>query len=105
MAGLEPARGDHDPVHAAVDEQVEVGLLSRRVVRAIAQQDRMAALQRGVLDRTHDLGEVRVGDVRDHEAERMRRSELERPGHAGGPIAQSLDRCEDARPRRRADRR
>ena len=64
VARLEPARGDDDAVDPPLDEEVQVGLLTRR-------------LERGVLDRTDDLGKVRVGNVGHHQADRSGRAELE----------------------------
>ena len=86
VPAAQAARGDHDAVDPAVDEQLEIARLALRVVIGVAEQDRVAQLAGRVLDRTDELREERVLDVGDDEPDRPGRALAQRPGHARRPL-------------------
>ena len=89
-------RRDDEPVHAALEEEVEVGELALRVIGRVPEHDAIAAGVRLVLDGADDEREERIGDVRHQQAERPGLATLQRAGDGGRGVVELADRGEDA---------
>ncbi len=102
LARPDRARRHDQPVDPALDQQVEVRRLALRVLVGVAEEDRVALADRGVLDGLDELREVRVLDVGDDQSEGEGRAALERAGDVGRPEAEVARGRLDAGVRRRA---
>jgi hypothetical protein len=69
-------------------EQAHVRRVAVRVVLGVRQQHRVAALPERRLGALDDLGEQRVGDVADDEADRARLPAAQRLGEQVGLVAE-----------------
>ena len=91
-----PCWGDEHTPDTLRFEDGEVAILALGLFVRVAQDDRVAALQRGVLDAPRGLGEEGVGDVGNDETDDLRTTGAELAGRRVGNEAQLLDGGLDA---------
>ena len=99
-----PEPGEHDGRRPDRAQQPDVRPLAVGVALGAAGDHEVAGGRRPVLDPAHDLREVRVGDVVDHDRHDRHVALEQAAGERVGDVVERPGRLEDARPRRRADR-
>ena len=91
--GFRGRRHDH-AVHAPLVQQLDDLALVLRVVVRIGEQQAVAGLQGARLDALEDLGEVRVADRRDRQADRAGAGGDQGAGQGVVGVAELVDRAE-----------
>ena len=85
---------EDEPVDAALREHAHVLGVELRVALGVGEQHRVALLPQPPLGALDRLGEHRVRDVADHEADRVGRPAAQSLRQQVGPVAERIDRRE-----------
>ena len=88
VAARHARRDDHDPIHAPIDEQVEMLQLAGRIVTSVGEHDAVAAPMGRRLDRTNQLRVERVRDVGHHQSQGQGLLALQGAGHAARAVGE-----------------
>ena len=92
-----PWADENDPVDAVLEQRGDGGALAARLATAGAEKELEAALRCELLDAAGDLGEERVMQVVEHDADGVRAPAREPAGHGVRAVAEPGRGLEDSR--------
>lgn len=101
---VQRVRDEDEPRDLHTEERPQIVDLALADVVGVADEDHLSALGGGPLDRVGHLPEEGLARVRDDQAYEIRAPRGHRLGDPVGPVAQFLDRGENALARGRGDR-